>query len=103
MWLYMKRTENHLKQINPIYPYENFRLAQYLDSLNFKDYLYSQSFTTPVRTFIECNMRTMHGLEACQINTLFALMMIKSGVGTAQAVFSGFIFYSFFLIYNIYH
>lgn len=86
MMLYMRRVNKHVVQLNPIYPYENYNLAKYLESKNLKDYLYSKSFTSTVRSIFTSNMRTIYGLELDQVNALFGLLYIKSCGGNVEAI-----------------
>jgi monoamine oxidase len=86
MMLYMRRVNKHVVQLNPIYPYENYKLAKYLESKNLKDYLYSKSFTSTVRSIFTSNMRTIYGLELDQVNALFGLLYIKSCGGNVEAI-----------------
>ena len=74
MQLYMKRVDKHVVKTSTVDPYENKALADHLDSMNLKDYLFSKSMTPTVRSIFTSNMRTIFGLELSQVNALFGLM-----------------------------
>jgi monoamine oxidase len=86
MLLYMKRVNKHVKIVDPIYPYNDPDLAKELDSKTLKDYLFSKSLTSTVRSIFTSNMRTIHALELNQVNALFGLMYIKSCGGNVEAI-----------------
>ena len=86
MQSYMKRVDRYLTQISTVDPYENRQLANKLDKQTLKDYLYSKSVTSTVRSIFTSNMRTIFGLELEQVNNLFALMYLKSGGGSIEAI-----------------
>jgi monoamine oxidase len=73
MLLYMKRVNKHVKIVDPVYPYNDPDLAKELDSKTLKDYLFSKSLTSTVRSIFTSNMRTIHALELNQVNALFPL------------------------------
>lgn len=86
MLLYMKRVNKYLKQISTFNPFEDKKLAKYLDSTNLKTFLNSKSMTPTVRSIFNSNMRTIYGLEIDQVNNLFGLMYVKSGGGEVEAI-----------------
>ena len=66
-------------KINTVEPFENNSRARSFDSLNLKQFLYQNSFTSSSRSILDAAIRTVYGLEPNQINTLFGLMYVKSG------------------------
>lgn len=86
MWMYMKRVDKDMHKINIMYPYEDAKFAQQLESQTLKEYLYSKAFTPTVRAIIRSNMSTCFGFELEQINALFGLMFLKSGGGSIEAI-----------------
>lgn len=86
MQLYMKRADKYITKLDTIYPYADPKLAEYLESKNAKDFLYSKILTPTTRSIITSNMRTVFGLELEQLNALFALNYIKMGGGSIEGI-----------------
>jgi monoamine oxidase len=82
----MMRVNRYLNKISTLDPYADSKLAEYLESMNFKKFLFSKTFTPTVRSIITSNMRTIYALELDQINALFGLVYLKAGGGTVEAI-----------------
>jgi monoamine oxidase len=83
--LIISKINRNAGKVSTIEPY-NSSYAAALDSTNIKQFLYSSSFTSSSKSIIDAAIRTVYGLEPSQLNTLFALMYVKSGNGTIESL-----------------
>jgi monoamine oxidase len=75
------------RRLNPIFPFQNLLLAHHLDSVNFDQYLFSNSLSSTSRAIIEASIKSIFGCESNQLNALYALNTAKSiGDGTFETM-----------------
>ena len=75
------------RRLNPIFPFQNLLLAHHLDSVNFDQYLYSNSLSSTSRAIMEAGIKSIYGCESNQLNALYALTNAKSiGDGTFETM-----------------
>jgi monoamine oxidase len=75
------------RRLNPIFPFQNLLLAHHLDSVNFDQYLYSNSLSSTSRAILEAGIKSIFGCESNQLNALYALTNAKSiGDGTFETM-----------------
>lgn len=81
--LNLTRLNSSASRVNMLHPFEDFNLANNLDSQNLEQLLFRNSFSSSARSIIIAAITTIFGLPLNQINALFAAMYVKSG-GTIE-------------------
>jgi monoamine oxidase len=82
----LNKSNSHAKKVSTLRPFENIEFATKMDMMNLEKFLYSGlSFSSSQRSIIDAAIKTIYGFEPSQLNTLFALMYIKSA-GSFEAL-----------------
>ena len=76
--LMISKINSNAAKISSLKPFENIDFAKKLDSMNFDQWLFTDSFDDTSKAMLAADYRTFIGLELNQLNALFGLTYIKS-------------------------
>ena len=67
-------------------PFMTMDYARGLDETNSKDVILKNAYTNIAKGILDAAIRAIFGLESSQLNALFAIMYIRSGGGSMEAI-----------------
>ena len=72
--LSLNKVNSAANNVNVLHPFENLKVANYLDGKNLEQFLFKNSFSDAARAIVVAAMNTIFALPLNQVNALFASM-----------------------------